>query len=38
MMALDLRYVREASPGLDLKTLALTAGMPLLAALRRDRP
>jgi lipopolysaccharide/colanic/teichoic acid biosynthesis glycosyltransferase len=36
MMALDLRYVREASPGLDLKTLALTAGVPLLAALRRD--
>jgi lipopolysaccharide/colanic/teichoic acid biosynthesis glycosyltransferase len=35
MMALDLRYVREASLWLDLKTLALTAPALLIAALGR---
>jgi lipopolysaccharide/colanic/teichoic acid biosynthesis glycosyltransferase len=35
MMALDLRYVREASLWLDLKTLALTAPALVTAALGR---
>lgn len=34
MMKLDLRYVREASPWLDLKVLAMTAPALLLAAAR----
>jgi lipopolysaccharide/colanic/teichoic acid biosynthesis glycosyltransferase len=36
MMALDLRYVRETSLWLDLKTLVLTAPALLSAALGRE--
>ena len=35
MMRLDLRYVREASPWLDLKILAMTPAALLAAALGR---
>jgi len=34
MMELDLRYVREASPWLDLKVLAMTAPALLASAAR----